>query len=87
MEGYIFINGEGKYAVENTCLGFGPSDSKTISWTNILDDATVFRTVTPWTSKTCGGSHCTVLKYTQSLRAIASRKVTIHVSEEGSCNV
>lgn len=76
MNGFIFINSEGEYAVERANTGFG-SATQVIGWTKDINAATVFSNSEPWNG--CMNRHCNELKRAQSLQATVSRVVTLGV--------
>lgn len=73
MQGWVFINSDGEYAVEGDAGGF--ATGKTIRWVPNLNEATVFCHQNPW-----GGimdKHCEVLRKHHCLPATVIRTVKL----------
>lgn len=73
MQGWVFINSDGEYAVEGDAGGF--ATGKTIRWVANLHTATVFCVEEPWHG--LQQRHCECLKKCQALQAESVRTVKL----------
>lgn len=75
MNGFIFVNNNGEYAIERANTGFG-SASQVLDWTKDIHSAQVFSSERPWGG--CMNRHLEELKKAQALQASVSRVVSIN---------
>lgn len=78
--GWVFLNQDGKYAVETDANGFGYG--KHINWTPDVNLATVFFRAEPW--RGCGNDHLHPLMKLQPLKARVERVVKLVAWRESS---
>lgn len=79
MEGYIFINSVGEYAVERTIPGF-TSIAQELRWTKDINLATLFPVTKPWNGHM--KKHLSELKRAHPLWAESTLVVTIKAAED-----
>lgn len=79
MEGFIFINSTGEYAVERTMSGFS-SVPQELCWTKDINLATVFNKAKPWSGHM--KQYLSDLKRAHPLRAESTRIVIIKPAED-----
>lgn len=76
MNGFIFINNDGEYAVEASALTHGGT-SRYVRWSKDINAATVFSSRSPWAGMM--NKHLLELKTAQPLQATVTRTVKLEI--------